>query len=165
MSDPSRIQVDQGKAVFMEDATGDWRWAFDSAEPDVVYEGRPGGEWDRVPERLAEFLVHVTVTETIMVAESSRLGDQVRNEELAAILAPMREIGFGGWRWPRPGYRTFMSDSLIANVGPAVEPSSPWLNRAGYSSVRIAGVNPSDLTYLDADTNVRWIVREFDDEY
>ncbi|MFE1231787.1 hypothetical protein [Streptomyces sp. NPDC059442] len=165
MSEPSRIQVDLGRAVFMTDATGDWIWAFDSENPDLVYEGSPGATLERVPERLPEFLVHLTVTETITVSESSRIGDQVPNEELPGILSPMQEVGFGEWQWPRSGYRTYMSDSLIASVGPAVDPISPWLNRDGYSSVRIAGVTPSALGYLDAVSTVEWIEVEFDDEW
>ena len=149
----------------MTDATGDWTWAFDSENPDLVYEGSPGATLERVPERLPEFLVHLTVTEAITVAESSRIGDQVPNEELPGILSPMQEVGFGAWQWPRSGYRTYMSDSLIANVGPAVDPISPWLNRDGYSSVRIAGVTPSALGYLDAVSTVEWIEVEFDDEW
>ncbi|MFI8520579.1 hypothetical protein ACIGEZ_22540 [Streptomyces sp. NPDC085481] len=164
MTDPSRIQVDQGKAVFMKDATGDWIWAFAAEDPDAVYEGIPGGQLDRVPESLTEFLTHVTVTETLMSVDFARLGDQVPDGELPSILAPMREIGFGGWKWPDPGNRTFMSDSLLATVGPAIDPASPWLNRSGYSAVRIAGINASELGYLDADTTVKWIEREPDDD-
>ncbi|MER7741045.1 hypothetical protein ABTX34_22430 [Streptomyces sp. NPDC096538] len=154
---PSRIRMERGKAVFMTDATGDWSWAFDSNNPNRIYEGEPGGEWRQVPEDLPQFLTHATVTEVIALAAFRGLGDQVPDEALDAVLAPMREVGFGAWQWPRPGYRNFMSDSLIASVGPAVEPTSPWLNRDGYSAVRISGNSPSVLAYLDADTVVRWI--------
>ncbi|MCX2184793.1 hypothetical protein KV205_30325 [Streptomyces sp. SKN60] len=58
-----------------------------------------------------------------------------------------------------------MSDSLMASVGPAVDPASPWLNRSGSSAVRIAGIDLASLDYLDADATVRWIEREPDDEY
>ncbi|MFF4588046.1 hypothetical protein [Streptomyces sp. NPDC001388] len=164
MIKPSLIQFDQGKAVFMRDATGDWAWAFGEENPDLVYEGVPGGEWHSVPERLAEFLVHATVIETIALVEASLLGDQVPDEELPGILAPMQEVGFGEWRWPRTGYRIFMTDSLIASVGPAVEPRSPWLNRSGYSSVRISGASPSALEYLHSTTSVKWLDFGFDEE-
>ncbi|MGW7171145.1 hypothetical protein ACWGH3_39000 [Streptomyces sp. NPDC054884] len=164
MMEPSLVRADQGKAVFMEDSTGDWVWAFDLTERDLVYEGPPGGQWGRVPEQLTEFLKHLTLTVTIAVAASIRLGDQVPLDALPDILGPMQEIGFGGWKWPRPGYQTFMSDHLIASVGPAVEPNSPWLNREGYCSVRVAGVDPSVLGYLDSIDGVRWIELEFDDD-
>ncbi|MFF8448979.1 hypothetical protein ACF06Q_14965 [Streptomyces leeuwenhoekii] len=164
MVTPSEIHMDQGKFVFMKDATGDWVWAFGADDPDAVFEGIPGGELDRVPESLAEFLKHATVIGTLMAADFRRLGDQVPNEALPSILAPMQEISFGGWKWPDPGYRTFMSDNLIASVGPAVDPASPWLNRSGYSAVRIAGIDLESLEYLDADTTVQWIQHLPDDE-
>ncbi|MFE0773813.1 hypothetical protein [Streptomyces sp. NPDC058861] len=157
MVDLSEIREVQGKSVFMKDATGDWVWAFGADDPDMVFEGVPGEDLEPVSEDLTEFLKHVTVLETLMTANFRRLGDQVPDEELPSILKPMQEVGFGGWRWPDPGYRTFSADSLLASVGPAVDPASPWLNRAGYSAVRIAGVESADLEYLDTTTAVKWI--------
>ncbi|MER5216070.1 hypothetical protein ABT063_37460 [Streptomyces sp. NPDC002838] len=154
---PSHIQPDRGKAVFMEDSTGDWVWAFDSAEPDRVYEGEPGGAWSQAPENLAEFLAHATVRETIVLTQFGRLCAQVPDEFLPEILAPMEEVGFRGWKWPRPDQRIFLNDSLAANVGPAVDPQAPWRNRDGYAAVRVAGIEPSLLEYLDSVSSLAWI--------
>jgi len=155
--EPSRIRVEDGRAVFLEDPTGDWRWSFDAREQRRVYEGEPGRPWHDVREELPEFLVHLTLAETVASAGSGRLFDQAPDETLPVLLAPMREVAFGGWRWPRPGYRIFLGDSLVANVGPAVDPRAPWQNRAGYSAVRITAARPPALGYLDGAAAGTWI--------
>ncbi|MCX2184792.1 hypothetical protein KV205_30320 [Streptomyces sp. SKN60] len=86
MIEPSEIQADQGKFVFMKDATGDWIWAFGVHDRDAVFEGIPGENLDHVPEPLPEFLKHVTATETLMTADCARLGDQVPDEAFPSIL-------------------------------------------------------------------------------
>lgn len=154
--DPSRIRMDADRVAFMEDSTGDWIWMFDSNQPDVVYEGEPGGGLNRTTEELAELLVHATVRSVILLSGFGRLGAQVPDEALSQILDPMESVGFGGWKWPRPGYRIFASDRLLAEVGPAVDLQAPWRSRAGYSAVRIAGLSDSDLTYVDSLSKVTW---------
>ncbi|MFI7367262.1 hypothetical protein ACIBO4_34450 [Streptomyces sp. NPDC050149] len=141
----------------MEDSTGDWVWAFDPDQPDVVYEGESTRALHRSPEDLAELLVHATVRSVILLSGSGRLGAQVPDEALPQILDPLECVDFGGWRWPRPGYRIHVANDLMAEVGPAVDPQAPWLNRAGYSAVRIAGLHDSDLDYLDSFPMVTWI--------
>ncbi|MFC9801420.1 hypothetical protein ACFWGE_09315 [Streptomyces bacillaris] len=154
---PSRIQLNENRVAFMEDPTGDWTWAFDSNHPNVVYEGESNSTLTPGSEDLQELLAHVTVRSIILLANSSRLGTQVPDEVLPEILSPMEAIGFGGWKWPRPGYRVHAAESLLAEVGPAIDPQAPWLNRTGYSTVRIAGLGGSDLTYLDSHLPGTWI--------
>ncbi|GGR19787.1 hypothetical protein GCM10010251_39970 [Streptomyces aurantiogriseus] len=149
--------MDADQVAFMEDLTGDWIWAFDPNQSNVAYEGDSIGNLNRTPEGLAELLVHATVRSVILLSNSGRLGAQVPNEALPQVLNSMECVGFGGWKWPRPGYRIFMADSLLAEVGPAVDPQAPWLSRAGYSAVRIAGLSDSVLTYLDSFSTVTWI--------
>ncbi|MGW9210956.1 hypothetical protein ACWGR4_28700 [Embleya sp. NPDC055664] len=143
--------------AFMEDPTGDWIWVFDPSQPNVVYEGEPGGGLQRTTEDLMEMLVHVTVKSVIVLSNYGRLGAQVPNESLPRILDSMERIGFSGWKWPRPGYRVFAKNGLLVEVGPAVDPQAPWLDRGGYSTVRIAALNDSDLAYLDVFSTVAWI--------
>lgn len=155
--EPSRIRMDGDKVVFMKDPTGDWFWAFDNGEPGIVYEGRGGGRWSQLSEDLADLLVHVTVKAAISLATFGRLGSQVPDESLFEVLSPVDLVEFGGWRWPRPGHQIFVADNLLIETGPAVDLRSPWLNRAGYSTVRVAGLDASDLEYLDADPSISWI--------
>lgn len=155
--EPSRVRVGADRVVFMEDLTGDWVWAFDSGQPNAVYEGDPSNGLDRTSEDLAELLLHATVRSVILLSGSSRLSAQVADEQLPQILNSMEGVGFGGWNWPRPGYRIFASSNLLAEVGPAVDPQAPWLNRDGYSAIRVAGLSGADLSYLDSFSTISWI--------
>ncbi|NEE48501.1 hypothetical protein G3M55_28345 [Streptomyces sp. SID8455] len=141
----------------MEDPTGDWTWEFDSHRPNDTYEGESKSSLNPSSETLPELLVHATVRSIILMAHSSRLGTQVPDEDALEILNPMEIVGFGGWGWPRPGYQVYAADNLLAEVGPAIDPQAPWLNRAGYSAVRIAGLRDSDLTYLNEYSAGTWI--------
>lgn len=58
MLTPAQIKA-TGKAVeFMTDPTGDWIWAFDLDDPQVVYDRELYEPWTRTAEDLPEFLVH-----------------------------------------------------------------------------------------------------------
>jgi len=150
MYEPSLVRIDRGKAVFMEDPTGDWLWAFDPDEPNRVYERAVDDDWNEVPLDLVDFLKYVTIGNIITLCDFGRACTHVPAETLPAIIEPMEEAGFGeGSKWPRPGQRLFMNDSLLAKVGPAVNPLAPWQNRPGYVAVRVAAVEPSNLGYLD----------------
>lgn len=162
--EPSSVRVGVDRVPFMEDLTGDWVWVFDPSQSNVVYEGDPGGRLSESPEGLAELLLHATMRSIILLSGSSRLGAQVPDVELPRILDGLKRVGFGGWKWPRPGYRLFVSDNLLAEVGPAVDPAAPWLSRPEYSAVRIAGLSGCDLSYLDSFATVSWIDTGFDGE-
>ncbi|MFD1149820.1 hypothetical protein [Saccharothrix hoggarensis] len=154
---PAQVRADGGEAVFMEDPTGDWTWSFDVGQPDRVHEGEPGGDRSPVPEALPEFLVHLALAQLVVTADFGRLCAQLPADLLPGVLTSLEEVGFAGWRWPRPGHRIFLGDSAIANVGPAIDPRAPWRNREGHVAVRIAGIGPSDLDHLDAVPSVKWI--------
>lgn len=145
---------------FVSDSTGDWFWAFDVRDADSVYEAELRGEWELVPESLSEFLVHLTISAAAASANFSRLCSQVPDEFLPEILAPMDEVDFGGWRWPRPGHRIFMSETLIADIGPAMDFRRPWSNREGFSGVTVSGVSSDDLGYLDDVPSLKWLMAE-----
>jgi len=155
---PQQIRERGGRIEFASDPTGDWFWAFDAEDSSSVYEAELRGEWRKIPESLSEFLVHVTLRQAVVSGSFARTCSQVPNEVLPKILTEVEEIDFGGWGWPRPGHRMFMSEALIADVGPAMDFRAPQGNREGFSSVRVSGISPEDLGYLDGVTSVKWLV-------
>lgn len=154
---PDQIIIDDTMAIFMEDATGDWRWAFDTEHPDSVYDAELGEKWEQVAEGLAELLIHNALSEATYNATSWRECGQVPEEHLPSILRPMTEIAFGGWRWPKPGGRIYMSESLIAEVLPAMKLGAPWKARSGYAEVRVASPHPGKLSFVDEIQGLEWI--------
>ncbi|MFJ6836844.1 hypothetical protein [Streptomyces sp. NPDC091209] len=156
MRAPEEIAVKGGKAIFMADP-GDAVWAFDPDSPMDVYEGELYEGWEKSTESLSEFLIHNALNEAAYNATSRRACDEVAESRLDDILAPMTEVTFGGWRWPRPGHRVFMSDALVASVGPALEDQAPWGNRPGYVQVQIGSNDPALLAYLDELGGLRWM--------
>src|ERR1043165_2393932 len=122
MIPPDSIRpTEDGKAVFMVDATADWRWSFDINDPDIVYDAEYHAPWSRNSERLSEFLVHNTIRELIFGAAVRLTAFTVSNQALAEVLRPLDEVEFGHWDWPAPGYRTFMEAGTIAEI---VEPEA-----------------------------------------
>ncbi|MFF1739517.1 hypothetical protein [Streptomyces mirabilis] len=155
---PRQIRVNQGKVEFAADPTGDWFWAFDVEDSNSVYEAELRGEWRLVPESLSEFLVHVTLREAAGLANFGRTCSQVPDECLPRVLRGVEEIAFGGWGWPRSGHRMFMSESVIMDVGPAMDFKAPRRNREGFFSVRVSGISSETLGYLDEISPVKWLV-------
>ncbi|HEU5028755.1 MAG TPA: hypothetical protein VFV01_27855 [Spirillospora sp.] len=117
MIPPEKICVnDDGKAIFMVDATGDWRWCIDPNTPDSVFDAERYDPWERNPEQLADFLVHNTVREVVYGAGARMRALAVSDETLTEILSPLEEVAFGSWNWPAPGYRIFMGDITLAEI-------------------------------------------------
>lgn len=154
---PEQITESEGKAVFMKDPTGDWLWAFDVADKTTVYDAELHEGWELTTEPFSEFLIHNALNEIVYGAINWRESTQVKVNLLAEILAPMTEVSFGGWRWPRPGGRIFKSEALVAEAGPAMNPNAPWADRPGYAEVRVAAVDPEHLAYLDNMTSIKWL--------
>ncbi|MFC9912604.1 hypothetical protein [Streptomyces sp. NPDC127197] len=152
---PDEIIMRDGKAIFMTDP-GDAIWAFDPESPMDVYEGRLYGEWVELPESLPEFLTHNAMNEAAHNAPHTRSCDSVEDTQIAEIVAPMTEVAFGGWQWPRPGHRIFMSETLIADIGPAMEDRAPWGNKPGHSEVQIGATTSSALSYLNDIPEIDW---------
>ncbi|WP_328759274.1 hypothetical protein [Streptomyces sp. NBC_00271] len=156
MRAPKEITIEDGKAIFMTDA-GDEVWAFDPGSPTDVYEGQLYEEWGKCAESLPEFLTHNALNEAAHNATSRRVCDEVKEELLSEILAPMTEVSFRGWRVPRAGHRVFMGDSLIADVGPALQDHAPWGLKSGYVQIQIGSKEPAAMTYLDKISNLDWL--------
>jgi hypothetical protein len=155
MRAPEKIAAAEGKAIFMTDA-GDAIWAFDVDNPSKVYEGELHEGWLESAELLPEFLIHNALNEAAFNAASRRSCEQVAEEHLDEILAPMTEVDFAGWRWPRPGHKIFLGEGLIADVGPAMEDRAPWGNRIGFAEVQIGSLNSTLLAYVDALSDIEW---------
>lgn len=156
MRSAEEIVTAGGKAIFMDDP-GDQIWAFDPDSPMDIYEGQLHGEWEKSAEDLSEFLIHNALNEAAYSGASRRACDYVPELLLPDILAPMKEVGFKGWRWPRPGHRVFMSESLVADVGPALEDYAPWGNKPGYVQVQVGSRQPDLLNYLDGISSISWL--------
>lgn len=157
MYSPDQIKRSGNKSIFMEDPDGDWFWAFDTEGMSAVFDSELYGEWELINESFSEFIVHNAVSETALGAPFWRESTQVHSDLLEEILAPMSVVSFGGWRWPRPGGRIFMSESMIAMVMPAMARSHPWGERLGYSEILVSAVEPKRLAYLDKIDSVKWV--------
>ncbi|WP_405463821.1 hypothetical protein OG783_06235 [Streptomyces jietaisiensis] len=152
---PEEFTTKGGKIVFMTEP-GDAIWGFDPESPEVVYEGRIHGDWVRLAEGFTEFLIHNAMNEAAYNAPYTKSCESVQNEHIARIVEPMTEIAFGGWHWPRPGHRIFMSESLIADIGPAMEDEEPWGDKPGFSEVQVGAITPSALHYLSNIPGTDW---------
>lgn len=149
MIPPERISVaDDGKAIFMVDATGDWRWCIDPNDPESVFDAERYDPWERNPERLAEFLVHHTVREVVCGAAARMRALAVDDETLAKILAPLEEVAFGAWKWPAPGYRFFLGGTVLAEIIKAGS-GSGW-------DVEVVSPEAGHLSRLEEISGVHW---------
>lgn len=154
---PHQIDIQDNLAVFMEDATGDWHWAFRMDDPNLVVDAGLGEPWKLSDEGLAELIKHTALSEATFTARSWRECSHVDEAALPAILESMTQIGFAGSRWPTPGGRVYLNDSLLAEVLPAMEPGAPWNIHAGYFEVRVASPVPALLDFLDEIDGVKWL--------
>ncbi|NRQ30227.1 hypothetical protein HII36_00005 [Nonomuraea sp. NN258] len=155
MRRPEEIEAEDGKAIFMEDPTGDWLWAFDTDKTNVVYEAELGGRWDRATEFLPELLVHNALSEATYNARAWREYDNVEERFVTDILTPLDEVALGEWRWPSPGHRVFMGTALVAEVSPTMDLCT-WETKPGYADLRIAASDVERLSYLDRIASIRW---------
>ncbi|MEU8712444.1 hypothetical protein [Streptomyces sp. NPDC048663] len=136
MIPPEKIRLSEdGKAIFMIDSTGDWRWCIDLNDTSGVFDAEEYEPWERGPEQLGDFLIHCTVREVIYGAAAKLRAIAVSDETLEKIIDPLEEIAFGAWKWPAPGYRYFLGNATLAEIiraesgdGWNVEVVSPKLN-------------------------------------
>lgn len=147
MIPPERIRIaEDGKAIFMVDATGDWRWCFDPDDPNRVFDAERYKPWNKNSEQLAELLVHNTVRDVVYGAAARIRALAVSEEILTEILAPMEEVAFGTWEWPAPGYRIFMGDAALAET---VKADSGW-------DVEVVAPEFGQLSRLEGISGAHW---------
>lgn len=156
MKTPPQIIISGRKAVFMEDPTGDWLWAFDTEDLYTVYDTELHGTWQEIPEDIEEFLLHNAINEAIYSTDQWRECTHVDNSIVPEILTSLDEVSFKGWRWPSAGGRIFLSEMMAAEVSPAMDPRIPKAERSHYSEIRIAARTPQNLAYLDEIPSVAW---------
>ena len=150
MIEPERIRPgDDGKVIFMVDATADWRWAFDVADPESVFDAELYEPWSRSSERLGRLLVHNAVRETVCGAPAGLRALDFPDEALPDLLAPVEEVAFGAWSWPGPGYRLFLSDDVLVEI---VRYGMGW-------AVEVAAREPSALAGFERIPGTNWRVR------
>jgi hypothetical protein len=148
MISPDLISVVDGKAIFMVDSTGDWRWCFDPDVPDSVFDAELYEPWEQNPEPLEVLLIHRAVVEVFYSATARMRAFAVSDEALAQIVAPLEEVAFGAWRWPAPGNRSFMSDKVLAEVVGA-------RSGAGWD-VEVVATRSSYLSELESLSAAQW---------
>lgn len=152
MIPPDKIcTAEDGKAIFMVDATGDWRWCIAPDDPNSVFDAERYEAWDKNSEQLADFLLHNTVREVVYGATAKIRAIAVPKEVLKEILAPFEEIAFGAWKWPTPGYRIFMGDAMIAETVES-ESGIGW-------EVEIVAPRLSQLSRFQGISRVKWQMR------
>lgn len=152
-----QISPVDGYAVFMTDATGDWRWAFDIEQPDRIVEAELYESWLPVPESWSEFLKHNALSEATCSGPVVVEAAQVEESLLPEILRPLEQVDFGEWRWPRPGGKVFVGGGMIAQIGPAIAPGRPGENRPGFCEVRVAAKAESSVQYLLEIDSISWM--------
>jgi hypothetical protein len=152
---PDQIRRSGDMEIFMEDPSGDWIWAFWRDNKDSIFEAELHGEWSIVEESFSDFIIHCTVIDAAFTASFWRESRHVESGLLDEILAPMSEVSFGKWRWPAPGGRIFISESMIATVmaAPAAYSSREVPE---YAEVRVAAIESGQLDYLDGMKSIRW---------
>ncbi|WP_157411218.1 hypothetical protein [Actinoplanes rectilineatus] len=112
------IESDEdGTATFMLDSTGDWKWCFDVANPDTVFDAEEYETWEKNSENLSQLLVHNTVRETVFGASCRIRCTGASDQTLSEILDGLDEIGFPKWRWPASGFRLFIGPETLVEVG------------------------------------------------
>ncbi|GGV05679.1 hypothetical protein ACIG0C_35905 [Kitasatospora aureofaciens] len=147
---PERIRLaGDGTAIFMIDSTGDWRWCFDPVNPDTVFEAGLHEPWEKMTERMSQFLVHGTVREAVYGAGFGMHALSVPDDILRAIIAPMEQVGFDEWNWPEPGYRILMGEGTLAIVAESVPGQPGW-------DVEIGAFEPSALSKFEDVSGVDW---------
>jgi hypothetical protein len=150
MIEPERIRPgDDGKAIFMVDATADWRWAFDADDPESVFDAERYDPWSRNPERLGRLLLHNAVRETVCGAPAGLRSSNFPDEVLPDLLAPVEEVAFGAWNWPGPGYRIFLGEDVLVEI---VRNEPGW-------EVEVAAREPGALARFERIPGTRWRAR------
>ncbi|MFF4292926.1 hypothetical protein ACFY0N_04620 [Streptomyces vinaceus] len=146
---PEKIQLVDGKAIFMWDCTGDWRWGFDPDSPGRVFDAERHASWELHSEEMDQFLVHRTVWEVLHSASTRMRATGVSESAVAAITASAEEVQFGAWRWPVPGYRIFMQGDVLIQVVCDDDEDPEW-------DVDIAAPAPAALADILALPDVEW---------
>lgn len=150
MVSPEEIQIEDGKAIFMWDRTGDWRWSFDPDAPGSVFDAERHASWGLLKtEGMEQFLTHRTVWEVLHAAPTRVRATGISETAVAAVIASAEEVSFGAWNWPVPGYRMYMQGDVLIQVVCDDDEDPEW-------DVDVAAPNPADLAGILALPDIEW---------
>jgi len=143
------------KYIFLGDQ-GDWAWAFDPAEPAVVYVAEGDGPWQVVPEGFSEFLLHNAISEAVWSGTVVQWSNDITDTSLQAALSTFSVIEFKEWSWPGPGSQLYMDSEAIALVQKKRRFREPRDVIKGHYALTIGAKSQQSIAYLDSIDGVEW---------
>lgn len=145
---PQEIKVaDDGMAVFLTDSLAEWRWAFDPSSPSTVFSAEIYEPWEQCREDIQLVLVHNAVREAVFGAPVRLRAFRLTEEQFNNVVRPLEAVDFDDWRWPAPGYRNFLGDSMLVEaVGSRT---------TGRWDVEVAGVSAASVSHL-LEAGIDW---------
>lgn len=147
----SELAEEEGKYIFLGDQGG-WAWAFDRGTPGAVFEAKDDEPWRRLPGGWEEFTFHHVFTETIEAAPFVYWSSDISQEGARSILdEKFREVAFRQSAWPAAGWRSYMAEDMLADVGPVTP---------GRIAMTIGAKSGGLVENLKSLTGADWRVRE-----
>lgn len=143
------------KYIFLGDQ-GDWAWAFDPAEPAVVYEAEGDGPWQVLPEGFSEFLLHNAISEAVWSGTVVQWSSDITDAPLQTVLSRFSVIEFKAWSWPGAGSRLYMNSEAIALVQKKRRFREPRDVIEGHYALTIGAKSQHSIAYLDSIDGVEW---------
>ncbi|MFF5260512.1 hypothetical protein ACFY4C_16330 [Actinomadura viridis] len=147
----SDLSEEERKFIFMADQGG-WAWAFDPTEPLAVFEAKDDDPWRRLLGGWEDFFLYHVFTETVENAPFVQWSTNISTDDVEQALAPFQEISFRQSRWPAEGWRSYVADGMIADVGPREGGGDRF-------SITVGAKVGERLEYLNAVSGVEWRVR------
>jgi hypothetical protein len=160
--DWAETHTDDDKLVFYVENQGVCEWATASEEADdaaVWIRGDTLGgtleQWELEKPSLSAFLVEVLVLEAVMGASHGASVAWLDRWELDGVLAPLRRLGLGSWRWPSYPTEFYAGDRILAIAGPNPGPDETE-ETADHVSLWIGALDSAALAYLDTVAQSDW---------
>lgn len=149
------LKREDDKYIFLGDQ-GDWSWAFDPADPEVVYEAQGDDPWRVVPESFTEFLLHNAISEAVESGTVIQWSNDITETPLRAALLTLSVIDFREWSWPTSGSQLYMNSEAIALVQKKHRYREPWDTVEGHYALTIGAKSQQSIAYLDSIDGVEW---------
>jgi hypothetical protein len=149
------FKQEDDKYIFLGDQ-GDWAWAFDPADPTVVYVAEGDDPWQVVPESFTEFLLHNAISEAVETGAVTQWSNDITDTPLRAALSPFSIIEFREWSWPSAGGQLYMNSEAIALVQKKYRYREPWDTVEGHYELTIGAKSQQSIAYLDSIDGVEW---------
>jgi hypothetical protein len=147
---------DGEKRVFYVENQSVFVWATDGVGPDPTVWGRltdDGERWLAEREPLSRFLVQIAVFEAIMGTPHGAAAAWLSLEQVNKVIAPLRRLDLGSWRWPSEPSWFYASDEALA----LVNPNSGWPSHpSDRYDVIVAARSERPLAYLSGIEDADW---------